>query len=128
MYLYGNEITRIEMEGRWISLYSNKSCLGQVKFYFEPEYDIDDQIRIIDYSSNFVDEDELDEEEVEDMYQDLKDIIYDNEYIFVKVIEKRIKTKCDLRVVSNDFTTFYTVDNDRVSSKRFIKIKQREEF
>lgn len=123
MYLYGHEINRIQMEGRWISFYSNNSCLGEVKFYFEPEYDIDDQIRIIDYSSNFVDEDELDEEEVEDMYQDLKDIIYDNEHIFVKIIEKCIKTKCDLKIVSSDFNTFYTVSKDGVARKKFIKIE-----
>ncbi|GEM_PF-5320010 len=122
MYLYGQEIKSVEMERGWISLYSNKSCLGEVKFYFEPEYDIDDQIRIIDYSSNFVDEDELDEEEIEEMYQDLKDIIYDNEFIFVKIIEKKLKTKCNLKVVSRDFKTFYTVGEDGVMLKKFMKI------
>lgn len=122
MYLYGENIVEVIMDGRWIHFVSDEDCVGSVKYYFDDEERIGEQIRIIDYCSDYFDEEELDEDEIDKKYQDLKDEVYDNEYKFVKVIEKRIEMDNWNRIVSNDLKTFYTVEDDG-SLKFFLKVE-----
>lgn len=127
MQLYGEKITKISIYYKYINFLSGKKVIGTCKINYEEDEDIGERIYIVDFDSPLVDEEGLDGEEIDEIYQPLKDVIYDNEISLTELYEKLWEDERHLTIYTSDFINYYGVDDeDKKSKELFLTVKKEE--